>query len=405
MNHLSPDEYKMTAINCIYNLCSVMASVFMSVYLYIYTGSLVMMALYTAIRIAMFPPFFILAGKIAQRYRFSHTLSIGLCFLAVQLGTVLFFNSRFGEAPWLIYIVALIYGTGEGFFWCSVTSLNQLVSKPESRAAFLSIMGICNNITSIIAPVLSGVIIALSGSDTDGYLTIFKVVLAVYVVLIVVAFQVKAKARPQDFHFWACMHLSRRNEREVRWRVNSISTILYGFCNSLSLMLSGLLIYNATGGSGSIYSGLLSVFALLTIGAYFYCSRKMVKEKVVHYYSISSFWVASSTIVLALVPNLFGALYQGISNALSSAFYQNAYTLVGMDAIGAYEQDENITGRVIARETFQSIGRCTGMGMIAIASLILPADVYLPVSVVILSLFAVAASQYVRISYQKYHLQ
>jgi len=405
MNHLSGDEYKMTAINCIYNLCSVMAAVFMNVYLYIYTGSLVMMALYTAIRIAMFPPFFVLAGKIAQRYRFSHTLSIGLFFLAVQLATVLFLNDRFGSSPWLVYIVALIYGIGEGFFWCSVTSLNQLVSKPATRTAFLSLMGIFNNITSIIGPLLAVFIIRFSGSDTAGYLTIFKLVLVVYILLIFVAFQVKAKARPQDFHFWKCMTLSNKDAREIRWRTNSISTVLFGFSNSLSLMLSGLLIYNATGGSGSIYSTLLSIFALLTIMAYFYCSKKMAKEKVVHYYTASSFWIASSTIVLALVPNLFGALYQGISNALASAFYGNAYSLVGMDAIGAYEADENITGRVIARETYLSIGRCLGMSFIVFASMILPANEYLPVSVTILSLFSVIASQYVRLSYKKFHLQ
>jgi YQGE family putative transporter len=404
MNQLSADEYKMTAVNCIYNLCSGMASVFMNVYLYIYTGSLVMMALYTAIRIAMFPPFFTLAGKIADRHSFSHTLTIGLCLLAVQLSTVLFFNSRFGESPWLIYIVASIYGIGEGFFWCSVTSLNQLVSSEENRAAFLSTMGVFNNITSIIAPMLAGFIIAISQTDTEGYLAIFKVVLAVYIVLIFVAFQVKAKARPMHFNVMSCLKLSSKNERELKWQINSISTILFGFNNSLALMLTGLLIYNATGGSGSIYSGLLSVFALLTILSYLYCSKRMKKTKIVRYYSLSSFWLASSTIALVLVPNLFGALYQGISNAMATPFYSNAYSLIGMDAIGAYETDENITGRVIARETFLSVGRCAGMGMIVLASKILPGNLYLPVSVVCLSLFSVAASQYVKYAYRKYHL-
>jgi MFS family permease len=373
-----------------------MASVFMNVYLYIYTGSLVMMALYTAIRIAMFPPFFTLAGKIANKYRFSHTLSIGLCFLTIQLATVLFFNESFIESPWLIYVVALIYGIGEGFFWCSVGSLNQLVSNEESRSSFLSTMGVFNNITSIIAPILSAFIIASSGNDTEGYLTIFKVVLVVYIVLIVVAFQVKVKAKAQDFHMLSCMKLSKKNLREKKWRMNSISTIFYGFNNSLSLMLSGLLIYNATGGSGSVYSSLLSVFALLTILAYIYCGKKMKKEKIVKYYSISSFFVASSTIILVIIPNIFGALYQGICNALASPFYNNAYMLIGMDAIGEYEKDENITGRVIARETYLSIGRCTGMGMIALASKVLPEDMYLSVSVFVLSLFAVLTSQYVR---------
>lgn len=401
MNRLSKNEYMMTAVNCIYDLCSVLASVFVNVYLYSYTGSLVTMAIYTAIRIGMFPIFFTVSGKLAEKWGFSRTLSIGLVFLALQLVEVLALNPWFDRYPALIYLAAVIYGVGESFFWCSINSMNQLVSTLESRSSFVSLMGIFNNLMSIVAPVLSSIIIAASPDDTAGYITIFKVVLVVYMILVILAFQVKATARAQDFKVLRCLKLSDSTPAEHLWKVNSISTFLFGISNSLSLMLSGLLVYNATGGSGSLYSRLLTVFAVLTIISYAYSSKKMKPDKLIYYYTHSAVWTALSTIVLALVPNLFGALFYGISSSLSSAFYWNSYSLIGMQAIGSYEKSENITGRVIARETYLSFGRCTGMFLIVLADWLLPSELYLSVSVTVISLFSIVASQYAKHALQK----
>lgn len=398
---LNHEETKMIFVECIFTLCSVMASVFTNVYLYSFTGSLVVMAIYTVFRMMMFTPFFTLAGKIAGKCRFSYTLSIGLIVLAIQLGVVLGFHDYFGVYPWLIYIVAMILGIGESFFWCSVNSLNQIVSSDESRATFLSCFGIFDNIANILAPVLSGIIIATSSTDTEGYLTIFKIVLVVYVILAFIAFQVKADVKKEDFHVLKCLKLSSSDVREKKWKTNSISTIFFGIHNSLSLMLSGLLIYNATGGSGSIYSSLLAVFALLSIISYAIAGKVLRKKSVLNCFVVSSIVMASSAIVLVLVPNIWGAIYYGISNYIGIAFYSNTYSLLGMRAIALFEEEENITGRVIARETYLAIGRCTGMLMIVVASFILPEQYYLICSVMGISLFAIVASVFAKISYGK----
>ncbi len=404
-SHLTKNEILLLAVAAIYNLCAVMASVFMNVYLYIYTGSLVIMAVYTAIRIAMFPPFFTLAGKMARRYNFSLTLCIGLILLAVQLAMVLFLNEQFAIYSWLVYLVALVYGIGESFLWCSINSLMQIVTTPETRSTFVTWQGICNNIASIAAPVLSGLIIMISPNDTEGYIHIFQLVLVVYVVLVVLGFQIKAKAKDKPFSTMRCLRLSKVEKREERWKINSVGTYLYGINNSLALMLSGLLVYNATGSSGGLYSNLLAVFAVMAIIAYFLCSKTMSRPKILKYYIRGSIFLASATIVLALVPNIWGALYYGIVNALSTPFYSNAYTLLGLSAIGAYEGEENVTGRVIARETYLSFGRVSGMALIVLASFVLPEQLFLPVSVVVVSLFSVAAAVFTKIEFKRHDLR
>ena len=87
-------------------------------------GSFVMMDPYTVLRIAMLPLFFALTDRIAQRYHFSHSLSIGLFLLSVQLVSVLYLNDCFSSAPCLVFTVAVIDGIEEGFFWCCATGFN-----------------------------------------------------------------------------------------------------------------------------------------------------------------------------------------------------------------------------------------------------------------------------------------
>ena len=63
MKALSSNERLLILINCFYNLANAMSAVFMNVYLYAYTGSLVVMSIYTIVRIGLYPFFFTLGGK------------------------------------------------------------------------------------------------------------------------------------------------------------------------------------------------------------------------------------------------------------------------------------------------------------------------------------------------------
>ena len=69
--------------------------------------------------------------------------------------------------------------------------------------------------------------------------------------------------------------------------------------------------------------------------------------------------------------------------------YANPYQIIMMNAIQDYAETENIVGRVIAKESYLSIGRCLGMVMIVLCSWILPESLYLPAAVVLCSLFPV----------------
>lgn len=104
--------------------------------------------------------------------------------------------------------------------------------------------------------------------------------------------------------------------------------------------------------------------------------------------------MALSTIVLVMIPNIYGAIFYGIVNGIASPMYANPYQIIAMDVINEYNR-ENMTGRVIAKEIYLSIGRCTGMLCIVASSFILNPDIFLKVSVVFCSMFAIWTAFYV----------
>ncbi len=389
---MSRNEILMILITSLWAMSNTMSAVFVNVYLYAYTGSLVVMTIYCMVRIAQFPLFFTLGGKWAQRKGFAWPLSTGVVISMASLIYVLAMNDAFGRYPSLVYISALLVGIGEGFFWLSVNSLHQFVCGPETRARYLGNIGIFNNVANIIAPLLSTWIISNSISDTEGYISIFKFVIVIYVVIVVCAAMVRANPSTKSFSVLKCLVIT----KDASWRKNMLMTFMYGMRDALTLTLAGLLVYNATDGSGSIYSSLLTVFALISICSYRIVSRKLKASNLHQCFTLGSILISSSTIVLVLVPNLIGAIYYGVMNALSLPMYGNPYSLLSMNNIQTYSEQENMIGRVIAKEIYLSFGRCFGMFLIVLASLVLPETLYLPVSVVFCSLFPIVLIFYTK---------
>lgn len=368
--------------NALYTLASGMSAVFMNVFLYTYTGSLSVMAIYTCIRIAMFPICFTIAGKMARKIHYGITLSIGLMFLVVQLLFVLTCNELFGIYHYYVYIVALFYGIGEGFYYLSLNTLHQLVTTPQTRNTFLGLGGVLNNIASVVAPLMATFIIDVSMDDMNGYINIFKIVVVVFIFMAVIALLINERGNSIEFSVLKCLSF----QKDPQWKYVLMTYFIYGFRDSLVLALSGLLVYNATNGSGSLYGKLLACFAFLTILSYMFVSKTMVRTNRMKYYTLGAIFLSTATIVLVVFPNIYGAIYYGVVNAIASAFYSTPLSLISMNALNDYDKQENIVGRVIARETYLSISRCIGMLFIVLCHSLLPENVYLYVSVITLSL-------------------
>ncbi len=398
---MSKKEGLLCVISSLWFLASTMSSAFVSVYLYSYTGSLIVMILYTLIRITMFPIFFTVGAKLAQKKGFSVTMLVGILISVVYLLVVLFGSEIFEQYYWSIYFVGALIGIGESFYWVSNLCLSQLVSIPETRMQFISNMGIGNNFAKLVAPWIASLLIGLASTDTSGYLDIFKVVLVVYIGIALLAAKMKVPA--EEKRFTVLNHLVKNAIIDKRWRFCAISSIIFGIRDSLVLTLSGLLVYNAVGQVGETYSQLLIVFSLVTILSYTFIARKITIEKRIVYFSISSILIASSTIVLVVEPNFWGAVYFGIVNGLAFPVFLNVYQSDYMEIIHHYRESENMMGRVIARETHFGFGRTLGMLFVIGCSFIFPSPLYMTIGVIgcslsplVLMIYLIASDRKVR---------
>ena len=379
---MTRNEKLIITCTILYTLASGMSAVFMNVFLYTYTGSLSVMALYTCIRIGMFPICFTIAGKIARKINYGITMSTGLVFLFFQCFFVLRYNDLIASNHNWVYFVALLYGIGEGFYYLSINTLNQLVTTPKTRNTFLGVSGALSNIANVVAPLLASFIIDMSLTDMDGYLNIFKIVLVIFGGISVIGLLIKEKGNPIPFSVIKSLSF----QKDPQWKYVLMTYFIYGFQNSLILALAGLLVYNATNGSGSLYGKLLAIFALLTILSFMFVSKTMVRTNRMKYYTWGAIFLSSATIVLVLCPNIYGAIYYGVVNAISTPFYSGAFNMITMNALNDYAEKENLVGRVIAKETYLSVSRCIGMLFIVACNYFLSESMYLYVSVITLSL-------------------
>ena len=375
-----------------------MSSVFLNIFLYTYSNnSLVSMAIYTICRLSMYPIFFTISGRIAEKKSYSLTLAVALSIMAAQLLYVLQFHHLFSETIAYVYLAGIIGGIGEGFMWMSMNTLNQFVTTSDSMARYLSLVGVFNNIATLTAPLIASMLINISASDMDGYILIFRIVAVVFIFLVFLAMQIKVKGTDLSYSVKECLNIS----GDRIWRINMISTFLYGIRDSLTVVLVNLILYDALGKGGSEYSLILGFFSLIMILVYTFYSKRIEQDKILPVYVISAFLLASSTMVLTIAHNYFGGMYYGIANAVSYPAYSNGYSVLVMDAINRFADKENMTGRVIAKEFYLDFGRIGGMLVVILFSKIFSQSMYLVVSVVIVSLFAIINVLYVHTSYRK----
>ena len=355
------------------------------------------MAIYTICRLSMYPIFFTISGRIAEKKSYSLTLAVALSIMAAQLLYVLQFHHLFSETIAYVYLAGIIGGIGEGFMWMSMNTLNQFVTTSDSMARYLSLVGVFNNIATLTAPLIASMLINISASDMDGYILIFRIVAVVFIFLVFLAMQIKVKGTDLSYSVKECLNIS----GDRIWRINMISTFLYGIRDSLTVVLVNLILYDALGKGGSEYSLILGFFSLIMILVYTFYSKRIEQDKILPVYVISAFLLASSTMVLTIAHNYFGGMYYGIANAVSYPAYSNGYSVLVMDAINRFADKENMTGRVIAKEFYLDFGRIGGMLVVILFSKIFSQSMYLVVSVVIVSLFAIINVLYVHTSYRK----
>ena len=372
-------EKRTILLNTIFSFGSALVSNFVSIYLYIYTKSIPMMCLYIIVRIGMFPIFFIIGSKLAKKYPFTLTYTIGLSLITCALVYALMAGDLFEANSYYVLVAAAIIGAGEGFYYFSANTCNQIVSTLETRSTFLSFNGMFTNITSLLAPVFASFILSLNKDEMIGYRRMLITIIIVFIFVIFVAMSMNKRSEDKDSHIHTALSLKNDN----RWKDHNVAVFFYGLRDGLGLNTINILLYNASG-NGGVYSRLNIVFSFITIITYRVIRRFLVKDKIDKTFKLGVFLKILGTYSLIFIPNIPGAIIYGVSNAFAAVLYDHSYNYLSASIIGAYPNE--MTARVVARETYLSLSRCTSMLFVLVCFKLLPSTIYLQVAVFILSL-------------------
>lgn len=365
-------------MNSIFCFGSSLVSMFITVYLYIYADSIPLMSLYIIVRIGLFPVFFILGNQLVKKYPFSLTYFLGLSMISIALVITLFGTSLFESNPYYVLLVAAIMGSGEGFFYFSQNTCNQIVSSAESRARFLSYNGFLNNTFSLMSPVVASIILARTVDELSGYRIILVIIIVVFIVVLLMSLKMNIRSKDTDISLKKAF-----DNKDKMWRDHNLAVIFYGFRNALELNTISILVYNAAGNGGA-YSKLQVLFSFILIISYRVIGRMLSRDNITKTFKTGVVLKILCLLVLIVMPNTTGAIIYGISNALASVYYDNSYNYLSANIICRYEGE--MTARVVVRETYLSLSRCLAMGFIILCFKVLPSNIYLQVATVIISL-------------------
>lgn len=379
MQVLSKREKLVIIISTIFSLSNVLSSLFLNVYLFTYTQDLVSMAIYTSIRLILFPPSEIMAARIARKKGYTYPIMFGLMMIMASLVFTLYVGEGFAHHHNLVYIVAMMTGIGEGSYYLCINTLNQKCSTPSTRASFLSIAGVLGNLGAMIGPFISTYILSISTDDIAGYTTIFKLILVFYFLIFVICGFLKMEKEEHSIKVFPVLKIN----NDDNWRYNCILNLVNGVRDVFPLALSGLMVYEATGGSGEVYSQLLSIFSVITIVGCWYFKRYLDSEKWLKLYNVGAIISAISMIAMVVFHNLFGAILYGVCNALSTGTFANPFSFDTMNILGEYK--DSIMSRMVAKEIYLTVGRVGSMALVVILSFLFPKG-YLTIGAIIAAL-------------------
>ena len=375
----SRDEKLLLIILCVYTLATSMVTTFANVYLLTYAKSLVVMSIYSLIRYGTLGVFALFSAKLSTKIRMSYSLTIGLVLITSAVLFLLNVKERIGVDMYLIYLIGFIWGGGEGFFWVTVNSLQQMITRIESRGYYLGINGVLCNAATIIAPLLSAFILSLGKEEIQGYYLLFQLAIAIFICIAILSFFLQAAGVGRKFKM---MDSFTSIKQDLHWRYIMLAQFFWGFREAATLSLTGLLIYSAIG-NGTEYGRWLSLFAVLATISNYFCGRVVKKKNRINLLTIGALGIFISGVAL-LLGNRTGAAIHGVMHYSFLAWAATPFSVISMNVVSEYAQRENLVGRTLAREIVIACGRMVGLSIIIFITSWIPSTTGLNIGMVVL---------------------
>ncbi|PKR78999.1 MFS transporter [Halalkalibacillus sediminis] len=399
LNDVSAYEKKnlllLLAIGWLYTLGIYLSNIFVNVFLWKQTESLLLVSLYNLTIYATQVATFVLSGNWVKRIDRVLILRYGILMIAVFFMLVL----SFGTAASSYYILlGIVLGCGYGLFWLSFNVLTFEVTEPYTRDFFNGSFGALQSLSGMIGPITAGWLITVL-EGYQGYLTIFFISFLLFSCAVVCSMFMTRRNVDGRISFSHVIYETKRNKQ---WLLLISAHFFQGLREGIFLFLIGLIVFLVTQSEMT-----LGIYNMLYAAASFVVYQWIYKR-------FRSSHRPTMILISSLI--LFFSLFWFINSSTSIEFFIFAIVLgvtfplfyaplmsVSYDIIGqAHLAKEYRIEYIIMRDVFLNLGRVVSLLLFVSGLLIFGTEQFMIFAVIIFGLgYAIAGGMISFISKKK----
>ncbi|CAI6081893.1 MFS transporter [Cohnella sp. JJ-181] len=342
------------AVHALFTCGNALSATFVNIYIWKIKQNYALLGWFAVVHQVVMSLTFWLAGKWVKEGNKMNALRGGVVAAAAFYGLVLTLGTRAADA---VPLLGFVQGISSGLFWLSFNVVYFEITDPGNRDRFNGWTGLLGSLSGMLAPWLSGMLIAHSGGNA-GYRLVFAISLAIFVAGAALTFGLH-KRKPAGSYDWR-IGLGGLLRIGSPWRSITWAMVAQGLREGIFGFVIALLVYTSTGsemklGSFSLYT---SAAALIS----FWIAGRLLKPK-------GRYWgmfTGALMLILFIAPLFWGTGYSqllifGLGTAIFVPLYSIPSVSVVFDQIGGNEADvKQREERIILRELALNAGRFLG---------------------------------------------
>src|SRR5690554_2144702 len=207
---LSRDAVVTLTIHACYQFGASMAGIFLNLYLWRLTGSLLINGAFNVIIFIVGPIAFAVAGKIAKTKDRLFVYRAGIFITAVYYLLVVVVQESVVD---YFYIFAVFGGIANAFYWLGYLTLMYDVSTDQNRIRYLGLNSISFHAAGMAGPALAGFVIT-QYAGLSGYITVFTFAFIMFVLTTIGSFQLKVDGTHHKAYYLKLMGILMRKNKD-----------------------------------------------------------------------------------------------------------------------------------------------------------------------------------------------
>ncbi|WP_432665848.1 MFS transporter [Wukongibacter baidiensis] len=343
-------------ISGLFTLSMGLSNVFVNIFLWKKSNDFIIIAKYNLMHYVFLPPAYIAAGWLSKRKNGVLALRLGIGFFILFFMSILLLKNDIVK---YIYPIGILYGIAAGFYWLAFQVLAFDFTSTNNRDTFYGFNGSICGIASAVAP-FTGAYIIESSQNNLGYVIVFAISLALFVVLIFISLTLHSEHYGEKLNFKKIF-----SKNGFEWNNYRISIAAWGIRDVVILFLISILVYTTTGSEMAL--GKLSMIAYLISAGAYALEQKIIKPK----RRVFSMCLGSILMFIAVLGLFIKISYTAlvmymILNAIFLPFFMVPVASASFNILSRNHEEKMRTEYMINREFALNAGRIVSTSLLIV---------------------------------------